>query len=141
MRLEEALRLAQERNLDLVQVTEKVSPPVCKIIEYGKYLYHQQKKEKKKSKKGSEVKGIRLKFNISDHDILTRVKQAKQFLSKGDKVKIEMVLRGREKALARHAKEKLEKFLEELSKIINIEIERGPIKTPRGLIIIIKREK
>ena len=141
MRLEEALALARKQNLDLVQVTDKVSPPVCKIIEYGKYLYHQQKKEKKQSKKTSEIKGIRLRFNISDHDIETRVKQAEQFLAKGDKVKIEMVLRGREKALAQHAKEKIEKFLEDLNKIIEVDIERGPIKNPRGLIIIIKRKK
>ena len=141
MKLEEALSLAREQNLDLVQVTDKVSPPVCKIIEYGKYLYQQQKKEKKKSKKGSEIKGIRLRFNISDHDIETKVKQAEQFLNKGDKIKIEMVLRGREKALAQHAKEKIEKFLEDLNKIIEIDIERGPIRSPRGLIIIIKRKK
>ena len=141
MKLEEALSLAREQNLDLVQVTDKVSPPVCKIIEYGKYLYRQQKKEKKQSKKTSEIKGIRLRFNISDHDIETKVKQAEQFLAKGDKVKIEMVLRGREKALAQHAKEKIEKFLEDLNKIIEIDIERGPIRSPRGLIIIIKRKK
>jgi translation initiation factor IF-3 len=71
--LKTALGMAIERNLDLVQVTEKISPPVCKIIEYGKYLYQLKKKEKKHSQhKGGEVKGVRINFNTSLHDLETK---------------------------------------------------------------------
>ena len=80
MSLEEALRMSRERNLDLVQVTDKTDPPVCKIIEYGKYLYSLQKKERKTKSKSSEVKGIRLGFGISSHDLETKANLAKKFL-------------------------------------------------------------
>jgi translation initiation factor IF-3 len=122
---EEALRIAQERNLDLIQVTEKVEPPVCKIGDYGKYLYQEEKKGKSAKKhKGGELKGIRLTFNISLHDLETRVRQAEKFLSKGDKVRIELPLRGRQKALGNFAKEKVGKFLEILKNTTPIKIER-----------------
>ena len=68
----EAIKMANERNLDLIQVTEKVVPPVCKIGDYGKYLYSLKKKEKKVKPKGGELKNIRLSFNISDNDLRTR---------------------------------------------------------------------
>lgn len=138
MKKEEALAKAREMGLDLILVTEKANPPVCKIIDYGKYLYQQKKKEKKT--KISQVKGIRLRFNISLHDMETKAKQAKKFLNSGDKVKIELILRGREKALADHAKEKIEKFLEILKTYIDIEIDQSLKKTPHSLIIIIKRK-
>ena len=89
MPLENALKLARERNLDLIQVTEKVEPPVCKLGDYGKYLYREEKKEKAAQKhQGSELKGIRLTFNISQHDLETRAHQAGKFLNKGDKIRI-----------------------------------------------------
>lgn len=78
--LDEALKMAQEKNLDLIQVTEKVEPPVCKIMDYGKFLYIEEKKEKEISKqKGGEIKGLRLSFNISAHDMEVRAKAAEKF--------------------------------------------------------------
>jgi len=136
--LEEAIGLAKERNLDLVQITDKVEPPVCKIIEYGKYLYNLEKKEKSSHlKSGSETRCIRLSFNISLHDLETKAYQAEKFLKKGDKVKIEIVLRGREKANLHLVKEKINQFLELLDKLIPIKIEQDLKKGGKGLTMII----
>jgi len=141
MGLEEALKLAKERGLDLVQVTKKVFPPVCKILDYGKYLYRQKKKEKLgKSKRTGEIKGIRLSFGISSHDLETRINQAEKFLEKGYKVRIEMRLRGRQRALSDFAKAKIEKFLEILKEKVPIKVERELRKQPRGLTMIISKE-
>ncbi len=137
--LAEALRFAQERNFDLIQVTEKIEPPVCKIMEYGKYLYWLQKKEKG-IKKSGEIKGVRLGFNISLHDLEVRVDQAEKFLKKGNLVKIEMILRGREKGLTDFAKEKIKKFLEILGKRVPIKIERELKRGPRGFTMIIAKK-
>jgi len=136
--LQEALREARERNLDLVQVTEKVDPPVCKILDYGKYLYHLQKKEK--AQKSTEVKGIRLRFNISPHDLETRVRQAEKFLKKGNLVKIDMILRGREKGLPVFAREKMNQFIEILKQKTPIKIEGELKRVPRGFIMIISSD-
>ncbi len=139
--LEEALRIARERNLDLIQVTEKVAPPVCKIGDYGKYLYREEKKNKAtKKQKGGELKGLRLTFNISLHDLETRARQAEKFLKRGDKVRIELVLRGRERALQNFAREKINKFIEILKGITPIKIEREIKKESRGLTMIISKE-
>lgn len=138
--LENALKLAQERNLDLIQVTEKVEPPVCRIGDYGKYLYQEEKKGRSvKKQRGGEIKGIRLTFNISPHDLETKVYQAEKFLAKGDSVKVELRLRGREKALQDFAKEKINKFLETLKKITPIKIQRELKKEMRGLTMIISK--
>jgi len=138
--LEEALRMARERNLDLIQVTERVEPPVCKIMDYGKYLYREEKKERgAKKQKGGEVKGIRLSFGISSHDLETRAHQAEKFLKEGNKVRIELILRGREKAHQDFAKEKIKKFLETLEKQIPIKIERDLKKEFKGFTMIITK--
>ena len=138
---EEAARLAIERKLDLIQVTQKVEPPVCKLGDYGKYLYREEKKEKATRKhKGGELKGIRLTFNISLHDLETKVRQAEKFLKRGDRVRIELPLRGREKALQDFAKEKIEKFLEILRGVISIRIERELKRELKGFTMIIFKE-
>lgn len=137
-----ALEIAKERNLDLIQVTEKVEPPVCKLGDYGKYLYQEEKKEKTTHKhKSGELKGIRLTFNISLHDLETRANLAGKFLNKGNRIRIELPLRGREKALGNFAKEKMNKFLEVLKNIIPIKIERELKREPRGLTMIICRDQ
>lgn len=133
----QALKIAKERNLDLVQVTEKVEPPVCKILDYGKYLYQQKKKEKPAKLKGKELKGIRLSFSISEHDLQTRINQAEKFLKKGYQVRVEMPLRGRQKSLHNFANQKIKKFLEILNQKIPIKIERELKKEARGFIMII----
>jgi len=132
--------MARDRNLDLIQVTEKVDPPVCKIEDYGKYLYREEKKNRSiKKQKGGELKGIRLTYNISLHDLETRAHQAEKFLNKGDVVRVELTLRGREKTLQDFAKEKMNKFLEILNNIIPIKIEKGLKRESRGLTMIISK--
>ena len=140
--LDEALRTAAGRNLDLIQVTEKVEPPVCKIMDYGKYLYQEKKKEKEavKKQRGGELKGIRLRFNISQHDLETRARQTEKFFKQGDKVRIEMVLRGREKALGNFAKEKVNKFLETLQAMMPYKVERELKREPKGFSMIIAKQ-
>lgn len=142
MSLEKALQEAEGRHLDLIQVTEKVTPPVCKIMDHGKYLYQEKKKEKQASKKqkGGELKGIRLGFNISQHDMEVRAKQAEKFLKEDDKIRIELILRGREKALGDFAKEKINKFLEVLGNIIPYKVERELKREPRGFSMIISKQ-
>jgi translation initiation factor IF-3 len=142
MPTEEAIKLAEERQLDLIQVTEKVEPPVCKLGDYGKYLYREGKKEKTINKqKSRELKGIRLTFKISEHDLETRVHQAEKFIKKGHKVKVELLLKGREKALQEFAKEKIEKFLEKLNEAIPVKIEKELKKEPRGFTTIIMKKE
>ncbi len=132
--------MSWERNLDLIQVTEKVEPPVCKIMDWGKYLYSLEKKERvSRVKTGGEIKGIRLGFNISLHDLEIRAHQAEKFLKKGDKVRVELILRGREKAHGDFAKEKINQFLEILEKLIPIKTERELKRESRGFTIIISK--
>jgi len=141
MNIFQAIDLAKQKNLDLIQVTEKVEPPVCRIANYGKYLYQQQKKEKKITKpRGGELKEIRLTFNISPHDMETRANQAKKFLDEGDKVKINMSLRGREKAMGQFATDKVKLFLENLNSLIPIKTERELKREPRGFTMIVSKK-
>lgn len=138
--IEQAIEKAREKGLDLIQVTERVDPPVCKIMDHGKFLYSLKKKERKaKAHHVGELKGIRLTFSISDHDLETRARQAEKFLKKGDKVRIEMKLRGREKAHQDFAREKIKKFIDLLNQTIPVKIERDLKKQPRGLTMIIAK--
>ncbi len=109
----------------------------------GKYLYKQEKKEKEskaKIGKSGEIKGIRLSFNISEHDMETRAIQAEKFLKKGDKLKIEMRLKGRENALKGFAKEKINKFLESLEKRIPFKVERELKQMGKRLTVIVTKK-
>ena len=135
--LKEALQMAWDKHLDLVQVTDKVNPPVVRITDYGKYLYSLQKKEK--GKKTSEVKGIRLTYNISPHDMETRANQAKKFLESGDKVKIELRLRGREKAFGNLSRDKVGQFLEILQKSIPYKIDKELKREMGGFNMIVSK--
>ena len=139
--LEKALQIAGERGFDLIQVTEKIEPPVCKLMDYGKYLYQLEKKEKSaKHHKTGLLKGVRLTFAISEHDLEVRVHQAEKFLKEGNKVRIEMQLKGRQKAHQDFAREKIKKFLEILEKSMPIKIERELKKEFRGLTMIIAKK-
>ncbi|MDD5738531.1 MAG: translation initiation factor IF-3 [Candidatus Pacebacteria bacterium] len=139
--LQQALVKAHEARLDLIEISEKTVPPICKIADYGKFSYQQGKKEKKmgKSQKAGEIKGIRLSFAISPHDMETRAQAVEKFLKSGYKVRIEMVLRGREKGLGEFAKQKLLKFLEVLKTTTPIKIERELKMESRGLTMIIAK--
>ena len=140
--LSEGLKLAEEKGVDLVQITDKVEPPVCKVIDLGKYMYNLEKKEKKARKqvKTGELKGIRISFKISEHDMKTATAKAKSFLEKGNKVKIEIVLKGREKYLNDYWKEKMAKFLEMIEELIEIKIERELKKEGQGANVIISKK-
>lgn len=136
-----AIDLAKSKGLDLVQVTEKVDPPICKITDHGKYLYSLQKKERKikVNTKITKLKEIQVGFNISPHDIEVKAKQAEKFLKDGDKVKVALYLRGREKAMGDFAKKKVEYFYQETNKLIPIKIERELKREPKGFTMIISK--
>lgn len=114
---EEALRLAQAAGLDLVEVSPKSDPPVCKILDFGQLIYQQRKERQKarQSQKAGEIKGVRLSYGMGAHDISVRIKQTEKFLEKGYKVKIEMILRGRQKAHPDHVQEVFDEFIKNLS--------------------------
>lgn len=123
MDLAAALRLAEEKELDLVEVQPTLNPPICKILNYGQFQYTQEKlKQKLKNKqKKVETKGIRLTFRIGAHDRQTRLEQAQRFLAAGHKVNIDMVLKGREKAFSDEAKRAIEDFISEAGDSVQIE--------------------
>ena len=123
MPIKEAMRLAQEAELDLVKIAPKAQPPVCKIIDYGKYRYELARKEKeaKKKQKTVEVKEVRLSPNIDTNDLNTKVNNAKKFISKGNKVKITLRFRGRDMAHVQQSKHILDDFAELLKDIAVVE--------------------
>lgn len=124
----EALRQAREAGLDLVEVSPKAEPPVCRILDYGQWIYNQnklQQKAKVKSKK-SEIKGVRLTYNMSLHDLKVRANQATKFLNQGNRVKTEIILKGRQKAHPEKVKEIMIKFQAMLG--TNIRVDQEPIR-------------
>jgi len=114
MSLEDALKLAEEKKLDLVNIAPNATPPVCKILDYGKYRYEAQKREKeaKKKQKTLQVKEIRLSTFIEDHDIEVKAKTACKFLKDGDKVKVSLRFRGRERDYVSRGFDVMNQFLE-----------------------------
>ena len=119
----EALRMAQEAELDLVKIAPTAKPPVCKIIDYGKYRYELARKEKeaKKKQKVIEIKEVRLSPNIDTNDLNTKVGAARKFLEKGDKVKVTLRFRGREMAHMFKSKYILDDFAEKLADIATVD--------------------
>ena len=119
----EAMKLAQEADLDLVKIAPKAQPPVCKIIDYGKYRYELARKEKeaKKKQKTVEVKEVRLSPNIDTNDLNTKVNNAKKFIAKGNKVKVTLRFRGREMAHMQQSKHILDDFAEMLAEVAVVE--------------------
>ena len=119
----EALKLAREADLDLVKIAPNAKPPVCKIIDYGKYRYELARKEKeaKKEQKTMEVKEVRLSPNIDTNDLNTKANQARKFITKGDKVKVTLRFRGREMAHVNYSKQILDSFYEKLEDIAVID--------------------
>ena len=119
----EAQKLADEAGLDLVKVAPTAKPPVCKIVDYGKYRYEQARKEKeaRKKQKTIEIKEIRLSPNIDTNDLNTKINAAKKFLTKGDKVKVTLRFRGREMAHMNASKHILDDFAEALTEIAVVE--------------------
>ena len=123
MSAKEAYKLAQEAELDLVKIAPTAKPPVCKIIDYGKYKYELARKEKeaKKKQKVIEIKEVRLSPNIEDNDLNTKVSAAKKFLEKGNKVKVTLRFRGREMAHMASSKHILDDFAKMLEEVAVVE--------------------
>ena len=119
----DAMKLAQEAELDLVKIAPTAKPPVCKIIDYGKYRYELARKEKeaKKKQKTIEIKEVRLSPNIDTNDLNTKVGAARKFITKGDKVKVTLRFRGREMAHMNSSKYILDEFAESLSDIATVD--------------------
>lgn len=119
----EAMAKAQEAGLDLVKIAPQAKPPVCKIIDYGKYRYELSRKEKeaKKKQKTIDIKEVRLSPNIDTNDLKTKVNAARKFLSKGDRVKVTLRFRGREMAHVQQSKHILDDFAETLADVAVVE--------------------
>jgi len=111
-----ARKMAQEKGLDLVEISPSARPPVCKIIDWGKFQYQQSKKlqQSKAKQKKTDIKGVRIRLATGENDLIFKANQAKKFLKAGNKVKAEIILRGREKAFAQQSKEKLEQFIDKI---------------------------
>ena len=141
--IQEALQKAAEANLDLVNISPNAAPPVCRIMDYGKYRYDQQKKEKdaKKKQKTMEVKEIRLGIFTEEHDLETKAVLAAKFLAGGDKVKVRMRFRGREMGYVDKGKENMLKFFDVVKE--NGHIEKNPLLEGRNMTMVIapKTEK
>lgn len=123
MSSKDALKLAKDANLDLVKIAPTAKPPVCKIIDYGKYRYEVARKEKeaKKKQKVTDVKEIRLSPNIDANDLNTKANQARKFITKGDKVKVALRFRGREMAHITSSRQILDDFYSKLEDVAVVE--------------------
>lgn len=137
-----ALALAQERGYDLVEVFPNAAPPVCKILNLGQFKYEKEREERKKKSQAKqvEVKGIRLSSRIGDHDMDTRLTTARKFLDNNDKVRVEIILRGREKAFAGLARGVIENFLNKLRLEYQLNVEQ-PIQFANGQLTTIVGKK
>ncbi|SMO49543.1 bacterial translation initiation factor 3 (bIF-3) [Balnearium lithotrophicum] len=137
----EALNLARERGLDLVEVSPNANPPVCRIMDFGKYKYQMQKKmhEAKKRQKTIEVKTVKIRPRTDEHDMQVRIKQVRKFLEKGNKVKAIVMFRGREQAHVDLGEAQLLKIYDAVKDIA--EMERKPKKEGRDMIMILAPKK
>ncbi len=136
-----ALQLAQSKGLDLVEISPTAKPPVCKIIDWGKFQYQEAKKQQdaKGKQKKIDIKGVRFRPTTDENDLNFKLKQTEKFLSKGNKVKVEIVLRGREKAFANQSREKLQIFIDKIK--IPIKIEQGIKRQFNGFNVLISSNK
>lgn len=141
MPVSNALKLAQEQELDLVEVGPTAQPPIVKIMDYGKYMYQKERQEKKSGgkQKEQETKTVRVGFKTGAHDLAFKGKQVGEFLQEGNVVKIELTLRGREKALAHMGRTKLESFLKTITEPYVTQGE--PKRSPYGWVIMIGKDK
>ncbi|CDE68038.1 translation initiation factor IF-3 [Clostridium sp. CAG:277] len=140
MSARDAMKLAREADLDLVKIAPNAKPPVCKIVDYGKYRYEQARREKeaKKKQRTMEVKEIRLSPNIDVNDLNTKANQARKFLSKGDRVKVSLRFRGRELAHINYSKQILDSFYEKLEDIAVVD---KPAKMEGRTMVMFLSEK
>lgn len=135
--IKEAQKLANEKNLDLVKIAPQAKPPVCKIMDYGKYKFDAAKKEKeaRKKQKTISVKEIRLSASIEKHDFQTKMKNAQKFIKDGDKVKISVVFRGREMMHTQKGSELLQQAISILEELVVVE--QKPKLEGRNMVIVV----
>ncbi|MCI8717089.1 MAG: translation initiation factor IF-3 [Lachnospiraceae bacterium] len=140
MSARDALKIARDAELDLVKIAPTAKPPVCKIIDYGKYRYElaRREKEAKKKQKTLEVKEVRLSPNIEANDLNTKINMARKFISKGNKVKVTLKFRGREMAHMQSTKHVLDDFAE---KLLDIAVIEKPAKLEGKSIMMVLTEK
>jgi len=138
---QEALRIAEEKELDLVLVSDKADPPVCRIMDYGKFKFEQEKKarEAKKKQHNAEVKEVKMRYKIDDHDYDVRLKHAEKFLKKGDKVKATIMFRGRESQHSDLAEVLLNRLATDLKDLA--EIQQAPKREGRTMMMLLSPKK
>jgi translation initiation factor IF-3 len=123
MKIQDALRRAQSLGLDLVEVAPNANPPVCKIVDFGKYRYDLSKQDKERKPGGSKLKEIKFRVNIDPHDYMIKVRHAEQFLDKGNKVKFQLQFRGREMSHKELGDQLMRRLKEDLSTMGQVEME------------------
>ena len=141
MSAKDAMKMAREADLDLVKIAPQAKPPVCKIIDYGKYRYELARKEKeaKKKQRTMEVKEVRLSPNIDTNDLNTKANHARKFLTKGDKVKVTLRFRGREMAHINYSKQILDNFCEMLADVAVID--KPPKMEGRSMVMFLSEKR
>jgi translation initiation factor IF-3 len=137
----EALRMAEEKELDLVLVSDKADPPVCRIMDYGKFKFEQEKKarEARKKQHTSDVKEVKMRYKIEPHDYQVRVNQAERFLKAGDKVKATIMFRGREIQHSDLAEELLSRMATDLQAVA--EVQQAPKREGRNMMMMLSPKK
>jgi translation initiation factor IF-3 len=138
---QEALRLAEEKELDLVLVSDKADPPVCRIMDYGKFKFEQEKKarEARKKQHTADVKEVKMRYKIEDHDYQVRVNQAVRFLKDGDKVKATITFRGREIQHSDLAEDLLKRMATDLEELA--EVQQAPKREGRNMMMLLSPKK
>ena len=138
---EEAIQLAAQQGLDLVLVSDKSDPPVCRILDYGKYKFTQEKRarEAKKKQHNSSIKEVKMRYKIEEHDYKVRINQASKFLQSGDKVKATITFRGREIQHSNLAIDLLNRMATDLARIS--EIQQAPSRDGRNVIMLLSPKK
>lgn len=142
MKTKDAIALAAEKEMDLVEINPKAVPPVAKIIDFGSFKYQKEKEARKQKARThvSEMKGIRLSMRISDHDMDVRSKQSTKFLDRGDKVKIEIILRGRERAKANIAYDVINKFVKLIEETYQLRYEQPATRQGAKVTAIVAKK-
>ncbi|MDJ0727681.1 MAG: translation initiation factor IF-3 [Prochloraceae cyanobacterium] len=138
---QEALKIAEEKELDLVLVSETANPPVCRIMDYGKYKFEQEKRarEARKKQHTADIKEVKMRYKIDDHDYNVRVNNAKRFLKSGDKVKATITFRGREIQHSNLAQRLLERMATDLEEVA--EIQQAPKREGRNMMMLLSPKK
>ena len=137
----EGQRIAEEKELDLVLVSDKADPPVCRIMDYGKYKFEQEKKarEARKKQHTADVKEVKMRYKIEEHDYNVRVSQAQRFLKSGDKVKATVTFRGREIQHADLAEDLLKRMMADLQELA--EVQQAPKREGRNMMMMLSPKK